>query len=57
MRGTSAPGPAVSRRERGAPRLDAEDFIDYFFVAFNTSMAFSPTDTTPVTPRAKLIAR
>jgi hypothetical protein len=31
------------------------DFIDYFFVAFNTSMAFSPTDTTPVTHRGKLI--
>ncbi len=31
------------------------DFIDYVFVAFNTSIAFSPTDTTPVTTRAKLI--
>jgi hypothetical protein len=31
------------------------DFIDYVFVAFNTSVAFSPTDTTPITPRGKLI--
>jgi hypothetical protein len=31
------------------------DFVDYFFVAFNTSVAFSPTDTTPITPRGKLI--
>jgi hypothetical protein len=29
------------------------DFIDYIFVAFNTSIAFSPTDTTPVTTRGQ----
>jgi hypothetical protein len=28
-------------------------FVDYVFVAFNTSMAFSPTDTAPVSARAK----
>ena len=28
-------------------------FIDYVFFAFNTSMAFSPTDTAPVSARAK----
>lgn len=28
-------------------------FLDYVFVAFNTSVAFSPTDTSPMTSRAK----
>lgn len=30
-------------------------YIDYVFVAFNTSMAFSPSDTTPVTSRGKVL--
>jgi hypothetical protein len=30
-------------------------FADYLFVAFVTSTAFSPADTVPVTPRAKLL--
>jgi hypothetical protein len=30
-------------------------FADYLFVAFVTSTAFSPADTLPVTPRAKLL--
>jgi uncharacterized membrane protein len=30
-------------------------FIDYLFLAFVTSTAFSPADTLPVTPRAKLL--
>jgi hypothetical protein len=30
-------------------------FIDYVFVAFNTSVAFSPTDTTPLSSRAKVL--
>jgi hypothetical protein len=30
-------------------------FMDYLFLAFNTSTAFSPTDTPPVTPWAKLL--
>ena len=30
-------------------------FTDYFFVAFTNAAAFSPTDTMPVTPRAKLL--
>ncbi len=29
-------------------------FVDYLFLSFNTSTAFSPTDTAPLTPRAKL---
>ena len=29
------------------------NFVDYLFIAFNTSTAFSPTDTAPVTRWAK----
>ena len=29
-------------------------FVDYLELAFNTSTAFSPTDTLPLTPRGKL---
>jgi hypothetical protein len=31
------------------------EFSDYVFFAFNTSIAFSPTDTSPMTARAKLL--
>ena len=30
-------------------------FIDYLFLSFNTSTAFSPTDTMPLTGRMKLL--
>ena len=30
-------------------------FIDYLFLAFTTATAFSPTDTLPLTVRAKLL--
>jgi len=30
-------------------------FVDYFSLAFNTSTAFSPTDTLPLTPRGKIL--
>jgi hypothetical protein len=30
-------------------------FIDYLFLAFTTSIAFSPTDTLPITSRAKIL--
>src|SRR5215831_5746764 len=30
-------------------------FMDYLFLAFNTSTAFSPTDTPPLTPWAKVL--
>jgi uncharacterized membrane protein len=33
----------------------APGFLDYVFVAFNTSVAFSPTDTSPMTSRAKFL--
>jgi uncharacterized membrane protein len=54
LRGGSAPadlqfppGSDASARPPG--------FLDYVFVAFNTSVAFSPTDTSPMTSRAKLL--
>jgi hypothetical protein len=31
------------------------EFFDYVFVAFNMSIAFSPSDTSPLTTRAKLL--
>jgi uncharacterized membrane protein len=33
----------------------APGFLDYVFFSFNTSVAFSPTDTTPMTSRAKVL--
>jgi uncharacterized membrane protein len=30
-------------------------FIDYFYVSFTNAAAFSPTDTLPLTPRAKML--
>ncbi len=30
-------------------------FIDYLFLGFNTATAFSPTDASPLTPRAKIL--
>ncbi|KQS71486.1 hypothetical protein ASG32_29030 [Methylobacterium sp. Leaf361] len=30
-------------------------FVDYLFLAFTNATAFSPTDTLPLTPRAKLL--
>ena len=30
-------------------------YIDYLFLSFNTSTAFSPTDTMPLTGRMKLL--
>ena len=33
----------------------APDFFDYLFVAFTGATAFSPTDTYPLTPQAKIL--
>ncbi|MFM9921240.1 hypothetical protein [Lacisediminihabitans sp. H27-G8] len=30
-------------------------YADYFYLSLSTSMAFSPTDTMPLTARAKLL--
>jgi hypothetical protein len=43
------PSPDVS------PEPWTPGFVDYVFVAFNTSVAFSPTDTTPISTRAKVL--
>jgi hypothetical protein len=44
-------GAPVSQPERWSPR-----FIDYLFIAFNTSAAFSPTDTPVLDRWAKLLS-
>jgi uncharacterized membrane protein len=46
--------PQHSSREAFPPGWTPR-FIDYLFVAFVTSMAFSPADTLPVSRRAKLL--
>ena len=43
----------------GVPEVDPKawrpSFVDYFFVAFTTGTAFSPTDTMPLTGRLKIL--
>ena len=41
-------------RQTGQRRW-SPNFVDYLFLAFNTSTAFSPADTFPLTVRAKLL--
>jgi hypothetical protein len=45
---------------QGAPGEHSEQwfprFVDYFFVAFNTSTAFSPTDTPVLSRWAKVLS-
>lgn len=63
-------GPAKRRRDRhdsedllfpqiarggDAPRGWSPGFVDYLFLAFNTSAAFSPTDTAILSQRAKVL--
>ncbi|BDV39156.1 hypothetical protein [Methylocystis bryophila] len=36
-------------------RIRAPGYIDYLFLAFTNATAFSPSDTFPLTPRAKLL--
>jgi len=38
------------------PRPWSPRFVDYLFLAFNTSTAFSPTDTPVLTPWAKVLS-
>ena len=42
---------------RGSSALSgwAPGFIDYLYVSVTNSSAFSPTDTMPLTPRAKML--
>jgi hypothetical protein len=43
----------------GVPGWDADtwhpSFVDYLFVAFTAATAFGPTDTLPLSARAKLL--
>lgn len=39
----------------GEPANWKPGFVDYLYLAFNTATAFSPTDTMPLTPLAKLL--
>ncbi|MCD6065035.1 MAG: hypothetical protein K0R82_2946 [Flavipsychrobacter sp.] len=46
--------------QEGAPKEDCPDgwkpaYIDYLFLGYSTSAAFSPTDVLPLTHRAKLL--
>jgi hypothetical protein len=49
----------IERAERGGGGFDVETwapgFVDYLFIAFNTSAAFSPSDTPVLQPWAKLL--
>jgi uncharacterized membrane protein len=56
LRLRGAPGPVDFQFPRlpDAPEI-APRFVDYIFLAFNTSISFSPTDTAPMTARAKLL--
>jgi hypothetical protein len=47
----------IDRSERGALGAEtwAPRFVDYLFIAFNTSAAFSPSDTPVLQPWAKLL--
>jgi hypothetical protein len=38
-----------------APAAWWPTFVDYLFLGFTTSTAFSPTDTLPLTSRAKIL--
>jgi uncharacterized membrane protein len=49
----------IGEREFAFPRAEGEavkpmNFLDYFFLSFTTSTAFSPTDTSPLTTRARM---
>lgn len=47
--------PQMLQRESGKARSDwSPEFVDYLFLAFNTSTAFSPTDTAVLSRGAKL---
>ncbi|MCW2600720.1 MAG: hypothetical protein JWM02_2549 [Frankiales bacterium] len=41
--------------QHAAPREWKPVFVDYLFVSLTAATAFSPTDTMPLTPRAKLM--
>ena len=52
-----AAGLPVPADDRGAPRRHglAAGYVDYFYTSFTNATAFSPTDTMPLTPTAKML--
>ena len=58
-RGGPAVRPDFLFPQMGTHELGQQDwvptFVDYLFLSFTNSTAFSPTDTLPLTPRAKLL--
>jgi hypothetical protein len=60
VRGHSDAGPPdFLFPQTGTHEIEQQDweprFFDYLYVSFTNSTAFSPTDTLPLTPRAKLL--
>jgi uncharacterized membrane protein len=56
LRGACAPAELQFPRAHDAPEAArTPEFSDYVFFAFTTSIAFSPTDTSPMTTRTKLL--
>ena len=60
-RGVMEPGqcdflfPQMTLRNEPKPAVWSPGFIDYVYVAFTNASAFSPTDTMPLSQRAKLL--
>jgi hypothetical protein len=46
---------AFAQHQMGSVGRWLPSFVDYLFLAFNTSTALSPTDTYPLRPRVKLL--
>jgi hypothetical protein len=47
--------PEVAARSAGGPADWRPEFVDYLYLSLTNSTAFSPTDTMPLSPRAKLL--
>ena len=47
--------PQMTIQTEGKPAAFVLGFVDYLFVSFTNATAFSPTDTLPLTQRAKLL--
>jgi len=45
----------MTQHAGGVPEDWTPGFVDYLFVSFTNAAAFSPTDTLPLTQRAKLL--
>src|ERR1700712_4552249 len=47
--------PQMTIQTEGKPAAFVPGFVDYLFLSFTNATAFSPTDTLPLTQRAKLL--